>query len=97
MDIRKLFRRACKKAGIVQGKEKGIIFHDLRRSFVTNARKRGIPESVVMKMSGHKTASVFRRYNIVDEADIKEAVRHLEQARERELHRNKEEKEKREA
>ena len=36
-----------------------IWFHDLRRSIVTRARKRGVPESVVMRMSGHRTQPVF--------------------------------------
>jgi len=72
-DVRKMFARACKAAGLT-----GIWFHDLRRSFVTNARRRGVPESVVMKMSGHRTRAVFDRYNIVEEDDLRDAVKRLE-------------------
>jgi integrase len=72
-DIKKMFRRACKKAGL-----EGLWFHDLRRSFVTNARRRGVPESVIMKMTGHKTRSVFDRYNVVSEDDLHEAVKLIE-------------------
>ena len=72
-ETRKMFRRACQNA-----KLEGIWFHDLRRSFVTNARRRGVPESVVMKLSGHKTRSVFDRYNVVSEDDLKSAVRRIE-------------------
>jgi len=72
-DIRKMFRRACKAAELT-----GLWFHDLRRSFITNARRRGIQESVVMRMSGHRTRAVFERYNVVSEDDLKDAVRRLE-------------------
>jgi integrase len=72
----KMLRRACERAGL-----KGIWFHDLRRSFVTNARRSGVPESVVMKLSGHRTRSVFDRYNIIDEEDLKAAVATIDRAR----------------
>lgn len=74
-DIRKGFRRACKSAGIT-----GLWFHDLRRSFVTKARKAGVPESVVMRMSGHRTRKVFERYNIVNTDDLRAAVARIEAA-----------------
>ena len=56
----------------------GLWFHDTRRSFVTKARRRGVPESVVMRMSGHKTRAVFDRYNVIEAEDLKEAVRKIE-------------------
>jgi integrase len=72
-DIRKAFRRARKAAGL-----DGVWFHDLRRSFVTRTRRLGVPESVVMRMSGHRTRAVFDRYNIVSEDDLRDAVRRIE-------------------
>jgi len=72
-DIRKVFRRACKAVKLT-----GVWFHDLRRSFVTNARRRGVPESVVMRMSGHRSRAVFDRYNIVEEDDLRDAVKRIE-------------------
>lgn len=80
MDIRKAWKRALKGAGLT-----GVRFHDLRRSFVSNARRRGIPESVVMAMSGHRTRAVFDRYNIVDDRDRQEAVEKLQLGRAAEL------------
>jgi integrase len=71
--FRNAFDRSKEAAGLPH-----IWFHDLRRSFVTNARKRGVPESVVMKMSGHRTRSVFARYNIIDDADLRDAVKRIE-------------------
>ena len=75
-DLNRHFQKACRRAGL-----EGIVFHDLRRSFVTNARRRGVPESVVMKLSGHRTRNVFERYNIVDESDLKSAIVQIEKGR----------------
>jgi len=69
-EIRFMFQRAVKRAGLPAD----LWFHDLRRSFVTNARRRGVAESVVMRMSGHKTRAVFDRYNVVEDADVRRAV-----------------------
>jgi integrase len=73
-DISKMFQRAITKAGMPD-----LWFHDLRRSFVTKARRSGIAESVVMRLSGHKTHAVFERYNIIAEDDLQEAIRQLDQ------------------
>jgi len=79
-DIRKMFGRACEAAGI-----EGLWFHDLRRSFVTAARRRGIPESVVMRMSGHRTREVFARYNVIGDEDLRNAREVFEAGAQREL------------
>ena len=79
-DARKLFKRACRKLGLDH-----VWFHDLRRSFVTNARRRGVAESVVMRMSGHRTRNVFDRYNIVEDEDVKNAVKVIEAGAARDL------------
>jgi site-specific recombinase XerD len=71
---------ACgKKWRHQQLKYVGLLFHDLRRSGVRNLIRVGVQQKVAMSISGHKTASVFERYNIVDERDIMEAGRKLNQ------------------
>jgi len=52
----------------------GLIFHGFRRAAVRNLERAGVPRSVAMRLVGHKTESVYRRYAIVSESDLREAV-----------------------
>ena len=47
--------------------------HDLRRSAVRNLERASISRSVAMKLTGHRTEAVYRRYAIVAENDLREA------------------------
>jgi integrase len=52
----------------------GTIVHDLRRCAARNLSRAGVPEAIAMQFTGHKTNSMYRRYRIVSEDDMREAA-----------------------
>ena len=51
-----------------------LIFHDLRRSAVRNLMAAGVDQTVAMRVTGHQTISVFQRYRIVSDDDVRAAL-----------------------
>jgi integrase len=73
---KRAWNRACKEAGVPH-----LWVHDLRRSAVRRLIRSGVPQAVAMQITGHKTASVFRRYGIITESDLTEAVKKVAEFR----------------
>ena len=74
--MRTAWRKACRKA-----KCPGTWLHDLCRVGARNLRRAGVSESEIMKLGRWKTPSMFHRYDIVDEQDLKDSVAKLAKAR----------------
>lgn len=85
-EFRKTWKSACFKAGLpcvvgTDGKPiKAIrIFHDLRRSGARERQRQGFNEGQIMKLMGWKTRSVFDRYALVTEQDLRDAMAKLDE------------------
>jgi len=87
-NLRKEWIAACTAVGLgrkidVEGKPydpqyTGLTIHDLRRSAVRNLVRSGVPETIAMRISGHRTRSVFDRYAIASEGDLRTAMQRVE-------------------
>ena len=74
-DFYTAWRTACEDARVP-----GRLFHDLRRTAVRHMERSGVSRSVAMKITGHKTETIYRRYAITNEADVAEALGKMAQA-----------------
>ena len=92
-DFRKAWQSACVAAGlgkfIEEPKEQdkkerqrkkysGLIIRDLRRCAARNLSRAGVSEVVAMKITQHKTASMYRRYRIIDESELRDAQQRMQ-------------------
>jgi integrase len=71
--IREIFSRVCLDAGLTD-----VVFHDMRHTATTNLRRAGVDALTAMKITEHKTMSVFKRYNTIDEDDLTAAQRQMD-------------------
>lgn len=81
-DIRASLKSACDKSGIPYGRKTdgGVTFHDLRHTFVTNMRRAGVHEKVLMDITGHMTREMQDRYDKVDSFEKSDAVDLMDKA-----------------
>jgi integrase len=73
VDFKRSWATASRAAGAP-----GLLFHDLRRSAVRNMIRAGVPQSVAMRISGHKTTAMFLRYDITSDEDKRDALEKTE-------------------
>jgi integrase len=72
--FRKAFKAAATAAGML-----GLVPHDMRRSAVRNFRRAGLSEHEGMKLSGHETDSIYRRYDIISDDDLAESMNRVQE------------------
>ena len=73
--FKRAWRNACRAAGVP-----GKLLHDLRRTAVRDLDRKGVSRSVAMKLVGHRTESMYERYNITSDNDLRDAARKLDAA-----------------
>ena len=71
-DVKTAFEKACRRAGITN-----LRLHDLRHMASTNLRRAGVDATTAMKIVGHKSERMHRRYNTVEPEDLRRAVSQL--------------------
>jgi integrase len=71
-DVKISFDSACRRAGITN-----LRLHDLRHTASTNLRRAGVDATTAMKIVGHKSERMHRRYNTVEPEDLRRAVLQL--------------------
>ena len=84
MSFRRAFKAACKDSGLA-----GIVPHDMRRSGVRNFSKARLSESEGMSISGHRTNSIYKRYNIIDEDLQRQSLEQVAEHQKREAEQRK--------
>ena len=73
----KPWRAACRKAAVLGADGQPKRPHDFRRSAVRNLEPGGVPRSIAKRLVGHRTDSMYERYSIIIEDDLRNAVRRL--------------------
>ena len=71
-DVKTAFKKACRETGITSFR-----LHDLRHTASTNLRRAGVDATTAMKIIGHKSERMHRRYNTVEPEDLRRAVSQL--------------------
>jgi integrase len=71
-DVKTAFDKACRRAGITN-----LRLHDLRHTASTNLRRAGVDATTAMKIVGHKSERMHRRYKTVEPEDLRRAVSQL--------------------
>ena len=72
LEFKKVWKGVTRACGLP-----GLLVHDLRRSAVRNMERASVPRSVAMKLTGHRTESVYRRYAIVSDTDLQDAAQRI--------------------